>query len=197
LTLRAIVSISLLLLPGPSWAQDASSGGLKLIAVKGEGAHNNIRSKSATSPAVEVRDANDKPVAGAEVVFQLPPMGASGAFYGWLRTNTGRTDVEGRVEAGSFTPNDEEGRLNIMVTAKKGTQNGSLVIHQTNTRDGSASGARAKSSNKTLWIVLGVVAAAAVTGGVVAATHGGSDNNAPTVVPVTITPGLVTVGGPR
>jgi hypothetical protein len=196
LSARAILSISLMLLAGPAWPQQPG-GGLKLTPVKGEGAHNSIRNKSATPPAIAVRDENDQPVKGAEVTFQLPPMGASGAFFGWLRTNTGRTDAEGLVEAAPFTPNDEEGRLNIMVTAKSGAKSGTLVVHQANTRDGSAATVGPKNSHKTLWIVLAVAAAAAIGGGVAATRGEGNDNTTPTTIPVSITPGPVTVGGPR
>jgi hypothetical protein len=182
------------LLLSPAWPQE-SGGGLKLTPLKGEGAFNSTRNKSATPPAVEVRDENDKPVQGAEVTFQLPAMGPSGAFYGWLRTNTGRTDARGRVEAASFTPNDEEGRLNIMVTAKSAGKLGSLVVHQTNTRDGSVATDRPKSSHKALWILLGVAAAGTIAA--VAATRGGGNGNGVTLTPVSISPGPVTVGGPR
>lgn len=194
LTVRVILSIMLLLV-GTAWPQ-AADRGLKVTPVKGEGARNSVRNKSATPPAVEVRDENDKPVQGAEVTFQLPPMGPSGAFFGWLRTNTGRTDVEGRAEAASFTPNEEEGRLNILVTAKLGSKSGSVVVHQTNTRDGSAAGVSGGSSHKTLWIVVGLAAAGAIGGGI-AATRGGSNSSGPTVTPVSITPAPVTIGGPR
>jgi hypothetical protein len=67
-----------LLLPPPGWGQQASgpqsnlvapeSGGLKIVVLKGEGAVNNIKARTATPPVVEVRDVEDKPVAGAEVV---------------------------------------------------------------------------------------------------------------------------------
>jgi hypothetical protein len=194
LTARIVVSISLLLLPGPAWPQEAA-GGLKLKPISGEGAHNNIRKQSATPPAVEVRDENDKPVQGAQVTFQLPPMGASGAFFGWLRSYSHTTDAEGRAEAASFTPNEEEGSLNILVTAKLGSRSGTVVVHQTNTRDGRAA-AGSGSSHKTFWIVVGVAVAAAIGGGI-AATRGGGAASGPTTTSVSITPGPVTVGGPR
>jgi len=65
--------------------------------VQGEGAENNLRTRNATQPVVEVRDDGDKPVPGAEVVFQLPPAGPGGVFNGWMRTQTARTGPEGRA----------------------------------------------------------------------------------------------------
>jgi hypothetical protein len=196
MTLRGLLSVTLavLTLPLPGWSQAAADNALKVTVVEGEGARNSIRARSATPPVVEVHDERGEPVSGADVVFQLPAMGPGGAFYGWLRTNAGRTDARGRVAAGTITPNDEEGRFNIMVTAKSGTKMGTLVVHQINTRDGSE--ARAKSSHKTLWVVLAVAAAGAIGGGV-AASRRGDSSTAVVPVPVTISPGVVTVGGPR
>ena len=68
---------------GPKSELIAPPGGLKIVVVQGEGAKNNLRTRSATQPVVEVRDDSDKPVAGAEVVFQLPPAGPGGVFNGW------------------------------------------------------------------------------------------------------------------
>lgn len=191
-------------LPAPGWGQQVSgpksnlaqpaSGGLKVTAVQGEGAANNIRTKSATAPVVEVRDDAGKPVVGAEVVFQLPAAGPGGVFNGWMRNQTARTDDEGKARADGFTPNDEEGRFNIKVTATSGNKTGSLVIGQSNTRSGGT--AAAKSSSKTMWVVLGVLAVGGIAGGV-AATRGGNSTPAATVTPVTVTPGAITVGGPR
>src|SRR5438874_6191951 len=172
-------------------------GGLKIVVVQGERALNNVRTRSATAPAVEVRDDSDKPVAGAEVVFQLPPAGPGGVFNGWMRTQTARTGPDGRAEASGYAPNDEQGRFNIKVTATSGMKTTSAIIAQSNTQNGGpASGAQVKSRNKT-WIVVGVLAAAGLTGGIVAATRGGSSSAAAVIVPITISPGPVTVGGPR
>lgn len=202
---RAILSIFVvgaLALPNPGWAQQVSgpksnlvqSGGLKVVVVTGEGATNNIRTRSATLPVVEVRDDNDKPVANAEVVFQLPAAGPGGVFNGWMRTQTVRSNAQGQAAAEGFTPNDEQGRFNIKVTASTGTKTGSVIIGQSNVAG--AGGAHAKSNRKTLWIVLGVVAVAGIAGGV-AATRGDGSTTAAVVNPVTITAGAITVGGPR
>jgi hypothetical protein len=172
-------------------------GDLKIIVVQGEGALNNIRTRSAAPLIVEVRDAADKPVAGAEVVFQLPPAGPGGVFNGWMRNQTARTNPEGRAETNGFTPNDEVGRFNIKVSATSGTKSTSVIIAQTNTPNGAAgTGTKAKSKSN-LWKVLLVVGAAGLAGGIVAATRGGSSTPVTPPTPITITAGPITIGGPR
>ncbi|MFN7939369.1 MAG: hypothetical protein U0R19_38945 [Bryobacteraceae bacterium] len=174
-----------------------SSGGLKIVVIQGEGATNNVRSRTATSPVVEIRDTNDKPVAGAEVTFQLPVSGAGGYFNGWLRNQTVRSDANGRAAASGLTPNDEQGRFNIKVTAVEGSRNGTVVIAQSNV---SGPGASATSSGKrsNWWKYAAVIGGAAIAGGIVAGTRGDDSSTAvtgPRVV--TVTPGVITVGGPR
>jgi hypothetical protein len=176
----------------------AQSGGLKIIVVQGEGAENNLRTRNATQPVVEVRDDGDKPVPGAEVVFQLPPAGPGGVFNGWMRTQTARTGPEGRAQTNGFAPNEEEGRFNIKVTATSGNKTSNAIIAQSNTRGTGNGGPQAK-SRKKMWTIIAIVGVAALTGGIIAATRGGDSNStvAAVAIPVTITPGPVTVGGPR
>jgi hypothetical protein len=198
---------TLLALPAGVTAQQAGGpqsnfvegpGSLKIVVIQGEGALNNIKNRTATQPVVEVRDENDKPVEGAEVVFQLPAAGPGGVFHGWMRNQTARTNAQGQAAASGFTPNEEPGRFNIKVTATTGKKSGTAVIAQSNAVNGGAAGAQAGKSRKNLWIAIGVIAVAAIVGGAVAAS-GGDDDAAgtTTTVPVTITPGPVTVGNPR
>lgn len=193
-----------MLLPAPGWGQQASeaktnlvapqSGPLKIVVLKGEGALNSIKGRTATQPAVEVRDEQDKPVAGAEVVFHLPAAGPGGVFNGWMRTQTARSDAQGQAMAQGFTPNDEAGRFNIKVTAAEGKRTGTAIIAQSN-GIGVGTGKQAK-SRKALWIVLGLAAVGGIAGGV-AATRGGSTTATPAGVPISIGAGPVTVGGPK
>jgi hypothetical protein len=207
LRLKPAVALALagvLVLPAPMLAQAAGaaaqklvaqSGSLKIVVLEGEGAKNNVRAKSATAPVVEVRDEADKPVAGAEVVFQLPATGPGGVFHGWMRTQTARTDAQGRAGATGYVPNDEEGRFNIKVTATSGARTGQVIIAQSNVRGPGGSSVSAKRR----WLVpVAVIAGLAVAGGAVAATRGGNGTTTTTTTtPVTITPGAVTVSGPR
>ncbi|MEZ5351805.1 MAG: hypothetical protein R2762_04155 [Bryobacteraceae bacterium] len=169
---------------------------LKIAVVEGEGAKNNVRTRTATAPVVEVKDEADKPVAGAEVVFQLPMVGPSGVFNGWLNTQTVRTDEQGRASATGFTPNSEPGRFNIKVTATSGTQKGTAVIAQSNVESATGSSVSAKKSGLWKWVALAGTAAA--LGGIAAAVRGDNGTSTSTAsTPVSISPGAVTVAVPR
>ena len=177
----------------------APAGGLKIIVVQGEGALNNIRTRSGAPLIVEVRDDGDKPVAGAEVVFQLPPAGPGGVFNGWMRNQTARTSAEGRAESNGFAPNDEAGRFNIKVSATSGTKSASVIVAQTNTANGSGGSGKQVKSKNTLLKVLLIVGAAGAAGGIIAATRGGSSSSTPATpaTPISISTGPITIGGPR
>lgn len=187
-------------------------GTLKVNVLEGEGARNSIRNRSAVAPIIEVRDAADKPVVGAEVVFQLPLAGPGGMFNGWLRSQTVRTDEAGKATVTGYTPNTEAGRYNIKVTATSGSQAGSAVIAQINVESGAATTAAEAAKpgggsvprppaamKKALpWRILGPVIGAAALGGVVAAVRGSKDSPAAAATtPVSISAGAVTVGVPR
>lgn len=191
-----------MLLPAPGWTQEASApksnlvaqgGGLKIVVLKGEGAVNSIKGKSATPPAVEVRDDQDKPIAGAEVVFALPAAGPGAVFNGWMRTQTARTDEQGQASASGMVPNDEAGRFNIKVTATSGTKSASLVIAQSN----AAGTAQAKSSRKLMWTIIGLAAVGGIAGGIAGTRGDGATTPAAVPVPITATVGPITVAGPR
>jgi len=171
-----------------------SGGGLKIVVLKGEAAVNSIKARSATAPEVEVRDQNDKPVVGAEVVFQLPAAGPGAVFNGWMRTQTARTNEQGQAAASGMTPNDEPGRFNIKVTATQGTRNASLIVAQSNAVG--TAGKQARGSRKALYIILGLAAVGGIAGGI-AASGGGSTTAAVQTTPISISPGPVTVAGPR
>lgn len=197
----AALLASVLVLPAQQTtpaAKPSDTGGLKIVVIDGEGAKNSVRARTATAPVVEVRDSGDKPVAGAEVVFQLPPAGPSGNFNGWLKMQTVKTDERGRAAATGYTPNDEEGRFNIKVVASSGNSTASLVVAQSNVSGGGA-GMSTGSSRPGWWKWAAVLGGAAIAGGVVAATRGDSNGNgaAATTRPITIGAGAVTVGGPR
>jgi hypothetical protein len=165
---------------------------LKLVVLQGEGARNNLKTRVAIPPVIEVRDEADKPVEGAQVVFQLPAAGPGGVFNGWMRTQTARTNAQGQAGVNGFVPNDQEGRFNIKVTATKGSAEAGAVISQSNT----STGMQANAGKRKWWKVVAVVGAGAAVGGIVAATRGGGTTPAASTS-VTITPGTVTISSPR
>ncbi len=180
-------------------------GTLKINVIEGEGVRNSIRNRSAVSPIVEVKDTADKPVAGAEVVFQLPLAGPGGVFNGWLRSQTVRTDENGKATVTGYTPNTEAGRYNIKVTATSGSQTGSAVIAQINVENGAAMsganpapGAPSALKKSIPWKIVGPILGAAAIGGVAVGLRGDKATTPGAAAnPVSISAGAVTVGVPR
>ncbi|MCX6622139.1 MAG: hypothetical protein NTY38_13940, partial [Acidobacteria bacterium] len=155
-TFISLLLAALLLLPQPVWTQQTAqpkpaapepqAGSLKVTVVEGEGAVNNIRAKTATSPAVEVRDEKGQPVARAEVIFELPYAGPGGTFGQGMRYRTARTNDQGRATATEYVPNQHEGKFNIRVSVSSGPLTANTVIAQSNAF---GAGPEAKSSRKT------------------------------------------------
>jgi hypothetical protein len=195
----AVGLVPLLLWPSGAfaWQQQSSAAageGLKIVVIQGEDNRNNIRLRSAGGIAVKVMDDTEKPVAGAEVTFQVPSSGPSGRFYDWLQTQTVKTNSEGIARVTGLTPNDEAGKWHLRVLAQQGVRSGQLLIPQTNVMGENASGNGG--SRKKTWILIGVAVAAAVGIGIAAAS-GGDSATVTSKRPVVIAPGPVTVGGPR
>jgi hypothetical protein len=172
----------------PAAAADAD--GLSLRIIEGQGSINNVRTHSARAPIVELRDDQNKPVAGASVTFQAPFTGP-GATFGSERALLTQTDSEGRATGRGLVPNGVTGPFEIRVTAAFNSQVVSASIRQIN-----ASPAESRSNRKVLWIGL---AAGAAAGGVLAATHGHSSPTGALSVPSTSTlsAGTSTFGPPQ
>ena len=185
----------------PASAQEAAAaagrGGLRIYVLQGEQAVNNTRTGAATPPVVEVRDANDFPVAGAEVTFRTPETGASATFEGGRHDYTNRTDAKGQVGAGRMTPNGVEGVFSIQVTAKLDERTGVAVIRQRNSRDeyaaGGAPGAQRKGFwGRNKWWLTGLMAGTGAGLGYWLSTR---ETAAPGEA--SLRPGTVVIGGPR
>lgn len=165
---------------------------LKIFVLQGEGAVNSIKDRVVTPPVVEVRDAFNQPVQGAEVQFQLPMAGAGGFFAGRQLGWTGRTDANGQVVASGLVPNDTPGRFNIRVSARHGESSGSAVVAQSNSlRPVDLEMPRKRVSG--WWKALAVAGAGAAAGGIVWGLRR-NNNEIPTVV---LQPGTISFGGPR
>lgn len=140
-------------------SQAPPSDDLKIVIIDGDGFTNNLKRRIAREPIVEVRDRNDKPVAGAAVTFTLPSNGPSGTFANNSRVFRAVTGPDGRATSDTFRANNLPGQFNILVAASYQGQTASAVIAQTNIAAvGAGIGAGA-----TLAIVGAVAAAAAVT----------------------------------
>lgn len=186
------------LMAGPAAGQEAAAarGGLRIYILQGEQAVNNVRTGAATAPVVEVRDANDFPVAGAEVTFRTPERGASATFEGGRHEYTNRTDAKGQVSAGRMTPNGVEGVFSIQVVAKLDERTGVAAIRQRNSRDeyaaGGAPGAQKKGFwGRNKWWLMGLMAGTGAGVGYWLATRDTTPGEA------VLRPGTVVIGGPR
>ena len=175
----------------PAWAQEPPK--LAIVVVEGEGAVNNLKAQAVAPTVIQVVDENQKPIAGAAVVFFLPNQGPGGTFFDSTRSLTVTTDAQGRATIRGIRFNRLSGQMQIRVTASSGGQTATATITQTNV--GGPGGSPGLSTKAKIWIVVGV--AAGVTVGVVLGTRGGSSSSgAASTPPITITPGTPTVGAP-
>lgn len=169
-------------------AQTRAVQTLRIYALEGQNAVNYIPTGTATSPVVEVRDENDRPVDGAAIVFKLPVSGAGASFANGAKTESAISDFRGQAGVKNYTINNIAGRFAIEVTATYGNATARLLIPQTNSD--SPELAQPAASQKKRWILLGIAAAAGAGVGVYFGTRSSSS-------PITISAGSVVFGGPR
>jgi hypothetical protein len=146
---------------------------LVILIVEGDGGLNNIRRGSATQPVIEVRDRNNRPVAGAVVAFTLPDFGPSASFLNGSKLLTVTTDASGRASVTGMTPNSLEGPFRIQVTASKDGLRGSTSIAQRNQMVGGG-GAGLSVAGKVG--IFGAIAATAVVAAVCGSGKCGNEN---------------------
>jgi hypothetical protein len=165
----------------------AAPNRLFIQILDGEGALNDIRSRTAREPIVQVEDENHKPVAGALVLFSSPSSGASTVFSNGLNSLQVTTGADGRATALGAKPNNASGSFQIQVTATFGTLSTVAVINQVNQAKASVhSHATHALPLKVIAIVAGVAGGAVITGFLL--TRGSHSD--------TVTPGAPTVGAP-
>lgn len=159
----------------------------RIVVVEGEDAINIIQQKTAVRPLIEVRDANNLPVAGVPVTFSVAGPGAS--FAGGVQSITVVTNAAGQAAAAGLTPT-AVGAVQIQATAAIQGQTAIATITQTNVltaaqaaaaASAAAAGAGAAGAGVSTGVVAGIIGGgAAAVGGTVVATRGrtGSDTGA-------------------
>ncbi len=170
----------------------AQEPSIRVLIIAGQDEIHNINRKVQTQPVVEVQDQNRNHVAGAAVVFTLPPQGPGGTFENGTNTLTTTTDRQGRAIARGIRLNRQLGPYEIHVTASYQGKTANAIITQTNVSGTPASGSAFGVSTRA-WVILGI-AVVVVAGGVVAAHNlrsGSNPNN------LTITAGTPVVGAPQ
>jgi len=173
-------------------AQQQQPNELQILVIGGEGSINNVKQRTAREPIVEVHDRNNRPVAGAVVLFEAPRDGASGTFLGGSSSLRVTTNAQGRAVGQGFRPNTTQGNFALQVTATYAGVTATTAIHMQNVGAGIPNVVKAAGHGKLIAIVVAVGAAAAA-GGAYAATHGG--NGTPAATPTTISAGAGSVGG--
>ena len=178
---------------GATAVQAGQPKSLLITIVEGEGALNDVRTRTAREPIVEVDDENHKPVAGALVLFSLDKSGSTYANFSGLPTVSVRTDQAGRAAATGFHTTQKKGSYKINVQASIAELVANAIINESNIEVlVSQSGAPPSAvgvgvHHKVIWIVSGVLVAGAVAG-IVAATQQSS--------PTSVSTGTGTVGAP-
>jgi len=161
----------------------------QILVIGGEGSINNVKQRTAREPIVEVRDRNNRPVAGAVVLFEAPHAGASGTFTGGSPALRVTTNAQGRAVGQGFRPNNVQGNfsVNVSVTVDGVTQ--TTLINMTN----AGAGVNVAHAGHGKLIAIAAVAGAAIAAGTIAALHsGGGGGGTPSA---TIAAGTGTVGG--
>lgn len=182
----AKVLILLMLEMGLAAQEPSAAPKLNIVLISGDTAINNIKSRTARETIVEVRDENNKPIAGAAVVFLLPDSGPGLIGSNGSRMISTVTDAKGRAAARGLKPNGQTGQYNIQVRANFQQSFGQIVVTQSNIL---ATGAAISGLTAAL-IAVGVAAAA---GTVYAVTR----DNGPGRSTVGVNPGTPSAGAPR
>jgi hypothetical protein len=170
--------------------------GLFISILDGEGALNDIRTRTAREPIVEVDDENHKPVAGALVLFSIDNGGGSPfATFSGANSLSVTTDSAGRAVGRGFEITERKGPYKINVHASKGQLEAESVISEANitalvSANGETPAAVAAAHHIHWgWIIGGIAVAGGAAAGIVIATQSSSS-------PTTVTPGGGTVGAP-
>jgi hypothetical protein len=181
--------------PGSVTPATGQPKSLFINIIEGEGALNDIRTRTAREPIVEVDDENHKPVAGALVLFAIDNGGSTSPFATFSGANTVsvETDAAGRATGRGFQVTQLKGQYKINVRASKGELQAVSVILQSNIEaapspSGTPTTAAVAAHHHWGWIIGGAAVAGGVVG-IVIATHGSSS-------PTTVTTGTGTVGAP-
>jgi hypothetical protein len=172
---------------------------LKIRALAGNGEQNDMERRVMAPLVVQVLDQNERPIAGADVVFRFPLNGPSATFAAGKTTVTVRTNGGGQAAATNWMANGMVGTFQIHVNATYGNQVGETTISMSNVirivEETHKSKAGGWWSHK--WVKVAVIGgvAAGIAIGVLLATRGGGSKGGGSTV--TISPGPPAVGAPQ
>lgn len=181
---RAVIHLLVLLVIQTSILGQTAS--LNIIVISGDGAINNLKSRTAREIIVEVQDENHKPIAGAAVIFLLPNSGPGLVNPSGSNMVTTITNSNGRTAVRGLKPNGQSGNFNLQVRANYQQSTGQIAISQSN-----MIAAGAAVSGLTLSLI---AIGAAVAGGTAYAL---TRDNGTVRASVGVNPGAPSAGAPR
>lgn len=183
----------------------SSAAILHIRFVEGDGAVYAAGTRSARGLTVLITDETGKPVEAATVSFKLPEDGPGGTFGSGGKSEVITTRADGLATVWGMRWNKTSGAFQIKVTAAKGQARAGAISNQflsdaiTARQSGIGSyPEQRRFLNK--WMIIALVAAGVIGGGLaVGALRGSSSssNAVSPVVPTTIGPPSIVVGGPR
>lgn len=176
----------------PVFADGQQAPRLNIVVKAGGGATNNVKQRLARELIVEVKGENDKPLAGAAVLFKLPDSGPGGAFANDAKTSTVLTNEKGLAVARGFVPNTVVGNFAIEVSAAYQGQVATTSIMQTNITVGAAGAAASTGVSGKVIAIIAIAGAAAAGAGIAASKGGGGSGTTPKTT-TTITPGTPSI----
>ncbi len=181
--------------PGDNGGQTVplAEPGIRILVLEGS-RPNRLTEGRFSAPVVEVRDANDKPIEGAQVTFILPgKSGAGASFIDGSLEKTFSTNAQGQAYADGYRPNAIEGKFNVRARANYQGQTVELIIPQSNTFQLQADADRAKSRAWKKWLIIGGAGAAAGITAYLLLRSGSSASSNSGVI--TVIPGPPVLGG--
>jgi hypothetical protein len=124
----------------------AAPGGLRIEALRGDGANNNPSLGVTVSPAVRLLDAGGKPVPNALIVFTGPATGPSVEFGSQGAAAQTVTDESGVAISPHLRPVGGNGPVEIRIMASRDGEFAHFVVHQMNLGVGDAASREAELS---------------------------------------------------
>jgi hypothetical protein len=114
-------------------SKDTPSRPYRVVVLDGDGALNNLASRSAHEPVVRVADESGKPVSGARVEFDAPKAGPGATFNGGTTHLAITTNSAGVAKASGLRNNGVPGGFILLVhVSYQGQTIGEMAVHQTN-----------------------------------------------------------------
>jgi hypothetical protein len=166
---------------------------LKVLPLAGDGEMNDLERGIMAPLVVQVRDQNDRPVEGADVVFRFPPSGPGAFFADRKYSQKVRTNDQGQAAAVGWAANSLVGSFKVYITVTYGDQMGETSVSMTNVSRVTEAMVKKKSRWSSGWFKAAViVGAAGIAAAIVLATRGGGGSPN-----VTISTGSPTIGGPH